>query len=332
MLGRSNMSSDQNEKNNRGVSSDDLNEVISMSLEFAKRHQAVLILLCGSIVENYDVFLNNLTTQMYNCGMIDGQTVEKKGLLQILSGNLPVETVVRELVGTGNAIRKLRYISSFHQMQYDMKYSMSLLNKLQTQMINNQMFSPIVLNVPMDTYLTVKDICPELWNNSLRYIKKGDVLQSGYHTTAKEKRVMIETESPWYIKNNELFETEKEGIRKIAKKYDINFETSALPKSKRLNCKFIMRLKLKDMIYELHMRIVYPETFSENHLDVGIVIENADEKMKQEISWNKCCKRTIYRDPEFDRLFIIQRVCKESNESAAATALEGFLELFNSYS
>ncbi len=209
MIGRFNMSSDQNDKNNRGVSSDDLNEVISMSLEFAKRHQAVLILLCGSIVENYDVFLNNLAVQMYNCGMIDGQTVEKRGLLQILSGNLPIETVVRELVGTGNAIRKLRYISSFHQMQYDMQHSMSLINKLQSLMINNQIFSPIVFNVPMDTHLTIKDICPELWNNSLRYIKKRDKPRSGYHTTAKEKRVVIETELFWYTKNNELFETEK---------------------------------------------------------------------------------------------------------------------------
>lgn len=40
----------------------------------------------------------------------------------------------------------------------------------------------------------------------------------------------------------------KEGIRKIAKKCDINFETSALPKSKRLKCKFILRLKLKDIM------------------------------------------------------------------------------------
>lgn len=85
-----NKRSSQNDISSIELYSDDLNEVISMSLEFSKKHQAAIILLCGSIIENYDAFLNNLALQMYNRGMIDNQTVERRGLLQILSGDLPV--------------------------------------------------------------------------------------------------------------------------------------------------------------------------------------------------------------------------------------------------
>ena len=67
-----------NDKSTTEFSSDDLNEVLSMALEYSKKHKAVPVLLCGSITENYDSFLNNLAVQMFNCGIIDDQTVEKK--------------------------------------------------------------------------------------------------------------------------------------------------------------------------------------------------------------------------------------------------------------
>lgn len=162
-----NKRSSQNDISSIELYSDDLNEVISMSLEFSKKHQAAIILLCGSIIENYDAFLNNLALQMYNRGMIDNQTVERRGLLQILSGDLPVDAVVREIAGTSNVNKKLRYISSFHQMKYDMHNSASLLNHLQSLMLNGQVLSPIVLNIPTGACQTIKDICPELWNHSI---------------------------------------------------------------------------------------------------------------------------------------------------------------------
>lgn len=351
------------DKSITGFSSDDLNEVFSMALEYSKKHQSVLILLCGSITENYDAFLNNLAVQMFHCGMIDGQNVEKKGLLQILSGDMSVTAFVREIAGTDNADRKLRYISSFHQMEYDVDKAVSLLKYLQSLIINGQVLSPVVLNMPMGVDQVIRDICPELWNHAIRYMKKSrdavygcqyqsainsaqlglshsedsivgydaekkrDAPQSGYNTAARKKRKMEEVELPWYKKNLELLKTEKDGMTMLLKNYyNLQMDMAALPQSKRLYWKIIF----KNMRYDMQLRIVYPESFSEKCLEVGIAIENADEKLMQEIRRNKLCQRTIYNDPELGRIFIIRRVYKRGNESSAAAALEGLIDLLYS--
>lgn len=328
-----------NDKSTTEFSSDDLNEVLSMALEYSKKHKAVPVLLCGSITENYDSFLNNLAVQMFNCGIIDDQTVEKKGLLQILSGDMPASAFVREIARADKVNRKLKYISSFHQMEYDMHKAVSLLNQLQSLMINGQLLSPVVLNIPMGVDQTIRDICPELWNNSIRYMKKSrySIYDYRYQSAvnavqyAKEKREIEEVEQPWYKKNLELFKTEKDGMAMLLKNYNsLQIDMAALPQSKRLYWKFIMRSVFKNIRDDLRLRIVYPESFSEKCLDVGIVIENLDEKWMYAISRSELCKKTIYSDSEFDRMFIIRRVYKGNNGSSAAAAFEGLVDLLYS--
>lgn len=148
---------------------------------------------------------------------------------------------------------------------------------------------------------------------------------------AKEKREIEEVEQPWYKKNLELFKTEKDGMAMLLKNYNsLQIDMAALPQSKRLYWKFIMRSVFKNIRDDLRLRIVYPESFSEKCLDVGIVIENLDEKWMYAISRSELCKKTIYSDPEFDRMFIIRRVYKGNNGSSAAAAFEGLVDLLYS--
>src|SRR5699024_3563817 len=96
-----------------------LNKVLAAALKHLKRNQAVLIILCGDIIDNYDRPLNDLAAQMYNSGIVDNMSMEKRELLSILSSDEPVERVAQELIGRRGGSRQLHFVSSFHQMDYN---------------------------------------------------------------------------------------------------------------------------------------------------------------------------------------------------------------------
>ena len=142
-----------------------------------------------------------------------------------------------------------------------------------------------------------------------------------------EKTVKART---WYTQNLELLKTEKDGMAMLLKHSNSKFEISTLPCSRRLYWKFSLLLEAGVQEFNLDLRIVYSEKFSERNPAVGIVIKNANKKLERAISRSRRCEKSIYNDIEFPVVFMIEGIYKENNRSAAAAAVEGLIALLGS--
>ena len=319
--------SDRTERKREGFCSDDLNEVLTAALKHSKRNQAVLIILCGDIIDNYYRPLNDLAAQMYNSGIVDNMSMEKRELLSILSSDEPVERVAQELIGRRGGSRQLHFVSSFHQMDYNKGNAELLLRELQSAVTDNEIVTPLALDIPLVAYRSVKESFPNLFAYSVCYRKK--IQEPEEIKNTKESRDTAK-DRPWYTRDLELLKTEKDGMTMLLKHSNSKFEISTLPRSKRLYWKFLLLHEAKEIEFKLDLRIVYSEKFSERNPAVGVVIKNCSRKLECAISRSRRCEQTIHNDVEFPTVFMIEGIYKRNNRSAAAAALEGLIALLDS--
>lgn len=348
---------------NRGAATFDLDETISLVIKSAKKRQSVLIILCGEIIENYDVFLNQLAMNLYNLGLIDDSHIERRELLSILSGYETIESIVREIKDICNRYKRILYIRSFHQYEYSNANTAQLLNRLQELQYNNQIDAPIVLNVPVVVKKELMDIHSELWKDSICYTNRKSQpysyqqnRTSVYGDTSEYSRNEVNTRvtensntsmkavsggvydgkrenlenRPWYIKDLELLKQEKDGMVMLLKDSNAQFEIAALPRTKRLNWYFRLTMVANGVNYNLSLRIIYLESFSRDNPVVGLVVEDASERLYQAISRNSRCEDIITTDPEFKKVYIITPIKHRNNGSVAAATLDGFIDLLRS--
>lgn len=354
MFGIFDRRSDRTEGKREGFCSDSLNEVLTVALNYSKKNQAVLIILCGDIIDNYDRSLNDLVVQMYNSGIVDDMRIEKRKLLSILSNDETIECVAQELIGRSGESRKIHFVTSFHQMDYHKENAELLLRKLQWAVVKNEIVTPLVLNIPFVVYRSVKESFPDLFEYSICFRKRiqeqkeiknlkdnQNVAKEDYNTYERaetERLKMIGEETAektvkartWYTQNLELLKTEKDGMAMLLKHSNSKFEISTLPCSRRLYWKFSLLLEAGVQEFNLDLRIVYSEKFSERNPAVGIVIKNANKKLERAISRSRRCEKSIYNDIEFPVVFMIEGIYKENNRSAAAAAVEGLIALLGS--
>lgn len=338
MLGFFDWRSDRDERKREGFCSDNLNEVLGAALKYSKRNQAVLILLCGDIIDNYDRLLNDLAVQMYNSGIVDDTNIEKRKLLSILSSDEPVERVAQELIGRSGGSRKLHFVSSFHQMDYNKGNAGLLIRELQSAVMKNEIETPLVLEIPLVVYRSVKESFPDLFVQSVCYRKRIPEPKKISHTkesqnAAKEDHdanAKTKEKRPWYTQDLELLKKEKDGMVMLLKHSNSKFEIAAMPLSKRLYWKFLLLHEAREVEFKLDLRVVYSDKFSEQNPAVGVVIINGNKKLERAISRSRRCEQTIHDDAEFPTIFMVEGIYKENNRSAAAAAVEGLVVLLDS--
>lgn len=346
----------------RGTDTYDLDETLSVSVKKAKKRQSMLIILCGEIVENYDTFLNKFAMNLYNLGYVDEPKAECRELLPMISSGNPMESIIREIKDICNRDKKVLFLNGFHQYEYSKANTSQLLNRLQQILFNNQIDVPLILNIPMVVKQELMALYPELWRYSIRYLNRNSQKYSNrdrvssygytqeYSKTESDIRRPVnanittkasdsssvdlrqgESENrPWYTKELELLKQEKDGMVMLLKNSNSQFEIAALPKSKRLNWYFKLAMAANGVEYNLYLRIVYSEMFSKTNPAVGLVVENATEKLSRVISKNRRCEKVITTDPEFEKIFIIRPIKERNNDSVAAATLAGFIDLINS--
>lgn len=331
----------------RGADTYDLDETLSVSAKKAKKRQSMLVVLCGEIIENYDTFLNKFAMNLYNLGYIDNPKVERRELLPMISSGASDESIIRGIKDICNRDKRVLFLNGFHQYEYSKVSTSQLLNRLQQLLYNNQLDAPLIFNIPVVVRQELMDLYPELWRYSIRYINRysqktlkneSDARMSvkASTTTKLIDSYSADTEQderenrPWYTKDLVLLKQEKDGMAMLLKNSNSQFEIAALPKTKRLNWYFKLAMAANGVEYNLYLRIVYSELFSKTNPAVGLVVENAPEKLSRAISKNRRCEKVITSDPEFEKIFIIRTIKERNNDSVAAATLAGFIDLINS--
>ena len=337
----------------KGFVSNDLNKVKTEAVNQCKKNKAIVIILSGDLSDNYHSFLSSLSSQLYNLGIIQEQKIEQHGLLSLLSGSVSPDTMVRDLTENKYESKSIYYLTGFHQMEYNKTDSDWILNYLQSRLVHNQIYKVLILNIPLCICQYVQDYFPELWNNSIRYVKEvthkyaqteRPKNQKNYADNGKKIAISDTEDSecndhpynakfeekPWYMKETSSLAIEKDGMSKLLKSINVQGELSALPISKRLCWKLLILYSTGRVEYKLDLMLIYLEYFSETNPSVGIVIKNADSKLIRAVSNSRYCEETVKTDAEVDKVFIMKEVYKNNNASVAAATLRGFMRLLDS--
>lgn len=313
-----------------GLVTDDPGQVIERAVEYGKRGRSVLIVLSGDVTDNYDPLLNSWAKRLAFEGIIRSTSVRKYELLSLLSGEVPVEIAIQRLIQSAASRDQMYFLNGFHQMDYSRNGTHIVLDVLVSLYRKNVLLSPVVLNVPTVVWRQICYDCPEL-KPSIICLKQDKSDSEKEKKPRKQEKLArmprpeLGENAPWYTRNLHLLKKEKNGMAELLDGTNCQFGFATMPGSKRLYWKFVLKHDTEYYRFEIPMRMVYAETFSEENPIVGIVLDTDDPDLAWEI--RKRCGAVIDTDAEFSTVYFVQPEYIGKNPSAAAAVLAGFIRV-----
>lgn len=312
----------------KGLVTEEPKEVLERIIQYGKKGRSTLIVLSGDVTENYDSILEGWAKRLSFEGIIRSTAVKKYELLSLLSGDVPVEIAVQSLIQSAASRDQMYYLNGFHQMDYSRNGTYMVLDVLISLYQKDLLLAPVVLNIP---HMVWRQICyerPEL-RPSIVYLSQKQSEKEPkppkQEKLAKMPRPQLGENAPWYTRNLRLLKMEKDGMAELLEGTNCQFGFATMPVSKRLYWKFVLKCDTDYYRFEIPMRMVYVDTFSEENMVVGIVLETQSEELEWEIRAR--CTGMIENDAEFGRIYFVRPEYIGKNPSAAAAALGGFRRL-----
>lgn len=308
----------------KGLVTDEPQKALNAAVSNLNNSLPAILILHGNTADSYDSILNTWKDEFIKNHILpEGASVKKYDILPILSGYGSISNAIRKIMNDAAEYRLLHCISGFHRMSYNSEGTLELIDFI----LNNPIAIPLVLNIPDCIWETVRRLRPALTDSSICLHLCGKLPEITAMPTASEA-----ADAPWYTKNLSLFQKEKDGVEAYLHNLSAEFELASMPHSKRLYWKATLLGvgKKKRDIFTMDIKLVYARSFGETNPAVGISINN---RINEEILMliKKHCVDIITNDEEFDTIYIVKPVYRDSNPSAAVAALEGFLEIFNNY-